>query len=63
MTTRIAAGMFFFGLLLVLGAVGGMDDPAKMDYFLEQCLVALVGLGLMYSGTRALDVSQYYDQR
>lgn len=62
MTTNTAAAMAFFGLLLVFGAVGGMEDPAKMDYFLEQCLVALLGLALMACGVLGLQNSDYFDK-
>jgi hypothetical protein len=55
--------MAIFGLLLVFGSVGGMEDPAKVDYFWEQCLVALLGLGLMACGVLGLQNSDYYDQR
>ena len=63
MTTRTAAIMTLFGFLLMFGAVGGMEDPAKADYFLEQCLVALVGMGLAFCGTLGLQNSEYYDER
>jgi hypothetical protein len=63
MTTKISALMTMFGFLLMFGAVGGMEDPAKADYFLEQCLVALVGMGLAFCGTLGLNNSQYYDER
>ncbi len=61
MTTKTSAFMFFFGLLLTFGAVGGMEDPAKMDYFVEQILTAVVGLGLMWAGTLGMKNSHYYD--
>ena len=63
MNTNTAAAVAFLGLLLTFGAVGGMEDPAKMDYFVEQLIVALVGLLLMFVGTLALNNSQYYDER
>jgi peptidoglycan/LPS O-acetylase OafA/YrhL len=61
MKSNTAAAMAFFGLLLVFGAVGGMDDPAKADYFVEQCLAAIVGLGLMFCGVLGLENSDHYD--
>jgi hypothetical protein len=43
----------FLGFLLTFGAVGGMEDPANS---LLLCLgLASVGLGLMYSGVRAMN--------
>lgn len=63
MKTNTAAVMALFGLLLTFGAVGGMEDPAKAHLFLEQCLVAVVGLGLMACGALGLQNSDHYDQR
>ncbi len=63
MTTKTAGMMLAFGFLLMFGAVGGMEDPAKADYFLEQCLVALIGMGLAFCGTLGLQNSEYYDER
>lgn len=63
MKTRTAAAMGFLGLLMVFGAVGGMEDPTKANYFIEQLAVAIVGLGLMFCATLALKDSDYYDER
>jgi len=63
MTTRTAGIMLVTGFLLMFGAVGGMEDPSKADYFLEQCLVALIGIGLAFCGSLALNNSEYYDER
>jgi len=54
MSERTAGFMIFFGILLAFGAVGGMEDPAKADYFLDQLLIAMVGLGLAFCGTLGL---------
>jgi len=48
------------GFILVFGAVGGMENPDQADYLLEQCLIALVGLGLMLWATR--DINRRADQ-
>lgn len=42
------------GLILVLGALGGMEQQPEAS-LLAQSLIALVGLGLMFSGTRAVN--------
>lgn len=63
MKTNTAAAMAIFGVLLVFGAVGGMEDPAKVDYFWEQFIVAVLGLALMACGVLGLQNSDYYDQR
>lgn len=44
---------FWLGFLAVFGAVGGMDDPMLQDRFLEQCLVAALGLAVMWWGVSA----------
>lgn len=61
MKTRIAAAVTFLGFLLVFGAVGGMEDPSKEAWFLEQCLVALVGLVVMLGGAAVLNKSNPRD--
>jgi drug/metabolite transporter (DMT)-like permease len=63
MKTSTAAAMGFLGVLMVFGAVGGMEDPTKADYFAEQLAIALVGLGLMFCATLGLENSRYWDQR
>ena len=54
MTSNTAAVMAFFGLLLVFGAVGGMEDVTKAEFFVEQLATAVVGLGLMFCGAVGL---------
>ena len=61
MTAKSSVFMFFFGLLLTFGAVGGMEDPTKINYLVEQLACALVGLGLMFCGTLGFKNSPYYD--
>jgi hypothetical protein len=46
---RLATGLF-----LVLGAVGGMEQQPEAS-LLAQSLLALVGLGLMFWGTVAVN--------
>jgi hypothetical protein len=43
---------FIVGLLVVFGAVGGMEDPAAPVIVLV--FIAGIGLGLMYSGTEKM---------
>ena len=54
---RIGAvgGAFILGgFLLMFGAVGGMDDPSKADYFWAQVATAIVGIMWAYVGTRLI---------
>ena len=61
MKTNTAFGIFMFGLILTMGAVGGMDTADTIA--LVQCVgIALVGLSLMFVGTSAMNVSDYYDK-
>lgn len=48
----LGAAFLFGGLLLVFGAVGGMEDPAKADMFWPQVATAAVGLMWMWVGSR-----------
>jgi len=41
------------GLLIVFGAVGGID--AESATLLEGFLLSLIGLGIMYSGVNAMN--------
>ena len=50
----VGATFFIGGLLLTFGAVGGMEDPAKEAYFVEQCAAALIGCLWMLVGARLL---------
>jgi hypothetical protein len=52
--TKLAATFIFGGFLLMFGAVGGMEDPAKADYFTEQIVVALAGMFFAIVGTALL---------
>ena len=43
----------FIGFILVFGAVGGLDNPETP--LLAGLALAVVGLGLMYSGNKAME--------
>jgi len=43
------------GFLMMFGAVGGMEDPAKADYFLAQLIIAALGMIIAFSGVRAIN--------
>jgi hypothetical protein len=45
---------FLIGFLLVFGAVGGMDADPEGVNFTAQMIAAVVGLVLMYFGTRKM---------
>lgn len=45
---------FFVGLIMTMGVVGGMDTATDAQLFVLTGL-AVVSLGLMYSGTKAMN--------
>jgi hypothetical protein len=55
---KLAMTFILGGFLLMFGAVGGMEDPAKADYFLEQVVVALAGVFFAFVGTALLPKEQ-----
>jgi heme O synthase-like polyprenyltransferase len=48
------------GFLMMFGAVGGMEDVSKADYFLEQTMIAVLGLALMAWAVR--DINRQADK-
>jgi 4-hydroxybenzoate polyprenyltransferase len=48
------------GFLMMFGAVGGMEDVTKADYFLEQTIIAVLGLALMAWAVR--DINRQADK-
>lgn len=63
MKTTTAFGLFMFGLILTMFGVGGVEASITDTELLSAVAVSALGLGLMYSGTIAMRVSDYYDQR
>jgi hypothetical protein len=58
MTKNVAAAMLMFGFLLMFGAVGGMENPDLAEYFVEQSLTALVGIGLAFCGALGINLAE-----
>jgi hypothetical protein len=56
--TKLAMTFILGGFLLMFGAVGGMEDPSKADYFTEQIVVALAGVFFAFVGTMLLPKEQ-----
>lgn len=54
MSERTAGLITVLGFLLMFGAVGGMEDPTKQQYLLEQLSVAVLGAALAWVGTLRL---------
>ena len=60
MTERTAAILIVTGLIFTLFGVGGVEHSITDAELLASLAVSIVGLGIMYSGTVALKVSDSY---
>jgi hypothetical protein len=63
MTTNQAAFVFFAGLLLTFGAVGGIESSVNDEQLTGSLLLAVIGLLAMYAGTLGFRNADYYDGR
>ncbi len=63
MKTNTAFALFIFGLILTMFGVGGVENSVTDSELLAGVAVSALGLGIMYCGTLALRVADYYDQR
>jgi hypothetical protein len=61
MTTNQSAIVFFAGLLLTLGAVGGVEVSVDAEQLTGALLLAVLGLLAMYAGTLGFRNADYYD--
>lgn len=41
------------GLITVMAAVGGMEDPSQSAFLIQQVMIAVAGLGIMFTGVNA----------
>jgi hypothetical protein len=62
MTTKAAMFVFFAGLILTFGAVGGIENSIDNEQLLGSMLLAILGLLAMYAGTLGLRNANYYDR-
>ena len=62
MTTKTAFALFILGLILTAFGVGGIEQSINDSELLASCLVSITGLLIMYVGTAAMKVSEYYDR-
>lgn len=62
--TRVAAALIFIGILLMFGAVGGMEAVAVWEpnpWYWHQVVIAIVGLVTMGLGACLLPKEQRHD--
>jgi uncharacterized membrane protein HdeD (DUF308 family) len=61
MTTNQSAFVFFAGLLLTFGAVGGIETSVNDEQMMGSMLLAILGLLSMYAGTLGFRNAHYFD--
>jgi hypothetical protein len=55
MTKTASPALILIGVLMMFGAVGGMDDAEQATQWLDQLLFAFVGAVIAFVGTLGLD--------
>lgn len=63
MKTTTAFALFMLGLILTMFGVGGVENSVTNTELLSAVAVSALGLAIMYCGTIAMRVADYYDQR
>lgn len=61
MKTSTAFALFIVGLVVTMLGVGGVEASMDNLQLLQALAVSCVGLAVMYCGTLAMNVSNYYD--
>jgi len=60
MTEKSAMFVFVVGLLMTVGAAGGIENSTDTSTLLSCMVVAIVGLLTMYAGSLGIRNSNYY---
>jgi len=60
MSERSAFFVFIVGLLITIGAVGGIENSVENSALLSSMVVAIVGLLVMYCGVLGLRNADLY---
>jgi hypothetical protein len=61
MTSNQSAVVFFAGLILTFGAVGGLENSLDTAELAGSVLLAVIGLAAMYLGAEGLGRSDRWD--
>lgn len=61
MNSTTAAILFFFGLILTMFGVGGVEHSTENGQLLVSTGLSILGLLTMFAGTQAMNTSRYYD--
>jgi len=62
MKTNTAMFLVITGMILTMFGVGGVENSITNTELLGALAVSVVGLLIMYAGTVAIRVSDYYDR-
>jgi len=54
MTTKAAMFVFITGLIMTMGAVGGIEVSVTNEDMMSSMVIAIIGLLTMYAGTLGL---------
>ena len=61
MKSSTANALIIFGLILTMFGVGGVENSISNADMITSTLVSIVGLSIMWVGTMAVRVGDYYD--
>ncbi len=61
MTTKAAMFVFITGLLMTMGAVGGIEMSTTNEDMMSSMVIAIVGLLTMYAGMLGLRRAHMFD--
>jgi SNF family Na+-dependent transporter len=61
MTTKAAMFVFITGLIMTMGAVGGIEVSETNTDMMSSMVIAIIGLLTMYAGTLGFRNAHYFD--
>ena len=61
MTTKSALFVFIVGLLMTMGAVGGIEVSVTNEDMMSSMVIAILGLLTMFCGTLGLNRAHMFD--
>ena len=61
MTTKGAMFVFIVGMLMTMGAVGGVEQSVTNDDMISSMVITVVGLLTMYCGVLGLNRAHLFD--
>ena len=62
MTSKQAMFVFIVGLIITVGAVGGIEQSVSNTDLMSSMMIAILGLLTMYCGMLGIKGADYYDR-